>query len=214
MSEILKRNNCYYANKVFGIAAVHMVRASTLVAERMCLNPTGIMVPVTRSNSGQTLVPGLWKPNPASNSTHLSSRCCNCFAPSIPTKRKLFLSLFIGYIHAYLTYVECFDKDMSGDKRSESSKCSSVPHRDRQFQKDETVMNSLSGRRHSMDEKLNSIEGGHSFQYAAHAVAASYGSIQRAVERYHERETCERRPRSRRRRITNPGTTDFLSSKS
>ncbi|XP_069698868.1 malate dehydrogenase, mitochondrial-like [Periplaneta americana] len=64
VSEVLKRNNCYDANKVFGVAAVHVVRASTFVAERMCLDPTGIMVPVTGGNSAQTLVPVLSQTKP------------------------------------------------------------------------------------------------------------------------------------------------------
>jgi hypothetical protein len=47
-----------------------------------------------------------------------------------------------------------------GDDRSESSEstsgCSSlVPQANRQFQAGENVMNSLSGRKRSMDEKLN-----------------------------------------------------------
>ncbi|XP_069697921.1 nuclear pore complex protein Nup153 [Periplaneta americana] len=52
------------------------------------------------------------------------------------------------------------ERKMNGDDRSESSEstsgCSSlVPQGNRQFQTGETVMNSLSGRRRSMDEKLN-----------------------------------------------------------
>ena len=62
--EVQKRNKCYEEKRVFGIIASHMNRASTFVAERMSLDPAGVIVPVTGGCSPSTIVPVLSQTKP------------------------------------------------------------------------------------------------------------------------------------------------------
>lgn len=51
--------------RIFGISTLDIVRANTFVAEKKCLNPKDVNVPVIGGHSGVTIIPLFSRATPA-----------------------------------------------------------------------------------------------------------------------------------------------------
>lgn len=62
-AEVLKKNNVFDPNRLFGISTLDVVRSSAFIAEAANLNPQKVALPVIGGHSGVTIIPLLSQTN-------------------------------------------------------------------------------------------------------------------------------------------------------
>lgn len=64
-AEVLKKNNVFDPNRLFGVSTLDVVRSSAFIGEAANLDPTKVALPVIGGHSGVTIIPLLSQTNPS-----------------------------------------------------------------------------------------------------------------------------------------------------
>lgn len=71
VSEELKRNRKYQPSAILGVPTLHAVRANTMVAKVLDVEPECVVVPIIGGTVGTTIVPMLSQAKPCSEFTRV-----------------------------------------------------------------------------------------------------------------------------------------------